>query len=464
MKKIIAMMITGILCCSLCACSGSTQNDKEGHVNEVLQKEHQENENQLIDGLELLCDSESLANCYTKDGYYYLSDDTVELKNGTYGMHLMYMDFATQQEIFLCSNTGCKHDTEDCSAVFLMDEFPYLSCGIFVYRDKLYILSKEMDNEGVVSQNLSVDIGNEMIEAEASPAVLYEMNLDGTNRHKVYTFDAGLTIEDVVLGNRDGLYFITKKLSVSLEKGNSNVTTSSDKRLIFLDVNKQKAKDVCSFDFNDTINWKIIGCFQDALVLRGDDYGKEMTAEDYIMNDEDWKALYENSSDVIAVLDLTTKTLSERYRIDNAKIHSIVVRENMLYVSYSDTGEIKAIDLENKEENVLCSLEQNLIMHTFDDVLCCRSWEMADDFTYYFVNVETGEIYNPSLVNQTLGWSLEFQAEIGSKVLLIYDYEATDYGDGSYEITQYKYALIEKEDLYAGNANYMPIKMIGKGN
>ena len=103
-------------------------------------------------------------------------------------------------------------------------------------------------------------------------------------------------------------------------------------------------------------------------------------------------------------------------------------------------------------------------MHTFDDVLCCRSWDLADDFTYYFVNVETGEIYNPSLVNQTLGWSLEFQAEIGSKVLLIYDYEATALGDGAYEITQYKYALIEKEDLYAGNAKYLPMKMIGKGD
>ena len=62
-----------------------------------------------------------------------------------------------------------------------------------------------------------------------------------------------------------------------------------------------------------------------------------------------------------------------------------------------------------------------------------------------------------------LGWNLEFKAESGSKILVIYDYEYTPLGDDSYDITQYRYALIEKSDLYAGNGIYEPIKMIGKG-
>ncbi len=88
---------------------------------------------------------------------------------------------------------------------------------------------------------------------------------------------------------------------------------------------------------------------------------------------------------------------------------------------------------------------------------------MTSDYTYYFVNTETGEIKNSSLVNKSLGWSLEFKAEVGSQILVVYDYENTSLGDGAYDITQYKFALIEKSDLYAGNANYKPIKMIGKG-
>lgn len=114
---------------------------------------------------------------------------------------------------------------------------------------------------------------------------------------------------------------------------------------------------------------------------------------------------------------------------------------------------------ENEKENEIHQIENMELL--------CDSKHLASCYTengYYFVNVETGEMQNSPLVNKTLGWSLEFQAEIGSQVLLIYDYEADALGDGAYEITQYKYALLEKEDLYAGNANYHPIKMIGKGN
>lgn len=164
-------------------------------------------------------DSDHLANCYTKDGYYYLTKDATELEDGTWGTHLMYMDFATKQEVYLCSNAGCKHNTADCPSVFLMNEFPLYASGIFVYGDKLYVLSKESDNEGSVTQDLVVSSDDAAVETEAAKAVLYEMNLDGTNRQKVFTFDAGLTVEDVVLGDESGLYFVTKKLSIRWEKG-----------------------------------------------------------------------------------------------------------------------------------------------------------------------------------------------------------------------------------------------------
>lgn len=68
-----------------------------------------------------------------------------------------------------------------------------------------------------------------MAETEASQAALYEMDTDGTNRHKVYSFDVGLTVEDTVLGNSEGLYFVTKKLSESTAEDSRSVTTSSGK-------------------------------------------------------------------------------------------------------------------------------------------------------------------------------------------------------------------------------------------
>ncbi len=48
-------------------------------------------------------------------------------------------------------------------------------------------------------------------------------------------------------------------------------------------------------------------------------------------------------------------------------------------------------------------------------------------------------------------------------MLVVYDYDATKNSDDSYEIHQYKYALIAKEDLFMGNQNYRKINMIGHG-
>lgn len=469
MRKIADMVLIFILCCSFCACSTGTNYNSATEKDNVLHKvknEEPDNSgksvNQQMAGLKILNDTETLASCYTDAGYYYLTEDVAELENGEYGAHLMCMDFATKQEIYLCSNTGCKHNTPDCPAVFVMDEFPICTSGIFAYGDKLYVLSKEMDNEGAVTQDF-YDPDGQLAEAEASQAVLYEMDTDGTNRHKVYSFDAGLTVEDTVLGNSEGLYFVTKKLSESTAEDSKSVTTSSGKTLLFWDADTKSAKEICKLDFDDGITRKIIGCLDNALVLSGVDYGKELTTDDYTMSDDDWNDMYKNSTEVISTLDLNTQKLSEKYCIDNQTLHSMAVVDNTLYVSYKDTGEIKAVNLENGEEKLLCSFTQNYIMNKLDDILCCQTWDASDDHTFYFVNTKTGEIQNSPLVNKALGWNLDFKAETGSKILVIYDYEYTPLGDDSYDITKYKYALIEKSDLYAGNGNYEPVKMIGKG-
>lgn len=481
MKKIFAVLMSLVLGGSLCACgngvqtlgentgkesSGSSVSEEQVVAGGIMKKQstqEQSSKGQAVEGLQILNDSDHLANCYTKDGYYYLTEDATELEDGTWGTHLMYMDFATKQEVYLCSNAGCKHNTADCPSVFLMNEFPLYASGIFVYGDKLYVLSKESDNEGSVTQDLVVSSDDAAVETEAAKAVLYEMNLDGTNRQKVFTFDVGLTVEDVVLGDESGLYFVTKKLSNTMGEGNNSVTTSTDRKLVFWNKSTQKAEDICSLNFEDGINWKIIGCMDNALVLSGTDYGKALTTDDYTKSDDDWNNMYKNSSEVVATLDLNTKTLDEKYRMDNATLHSIAVMDGTLYVSNSETGEIKTINLTTKEEKVLCTLAQNYIMNTFDHVLCCDTWNDENDRTYYFVNTDTGEVQHSSLVNQALGWNLKFKAEVGSQILVIYDYEYTPLGDNSYDITQYKYALIDKSDLYAENAKYEPILMVGKG-
>lgn len=459
MRKTILLL----LCCisfSLYGCEKAPEEQNEEKQTEITSSAMQGRTEQQADGLTILCNAQNIyAGCSTNSGYYYLTEDTTEIDENKWAMHMMYMDYATQQEIYLCSDTGCKHNTTDCTAVFLSSDFPEYSTRIFVYKEHLYILSKEYDNDGSVVMDFS--IGENDMEIESNPAVLYQMNLDGTNRQAIYTFEDDLVLEDFVMADEQGFYMIMKKLSTE-SMGNSTYTTSTERNLVYLQLEDKMIERVCSLDFENGIDWDAIGCYGQKLVISGTDYGRQISLEEW-MDDDAWKALYENSEHVVAVLDLETKELEEISRIPNTIEYTEVVLDGMLYRSYAETGELKSVDLKTGEETLLCTLEQNCILSTLENTLCCRSWDLADDQTFYFVDIKTGQIQHSGLVNQSLGWTLEIVADLGEKALVIYDYEAISHGDGSYEINRYQYGLISKEDLFAGVDYFQPIQMIGKG-
>lgn len=58
---------------------------------------------------------------------------------------------------------------------------------------------------------------------------------------------------------------------------------------------------------------------------------------------------------------------------------------------------------------------------------------------------------------------MELVGETQKDAIVIYDYEAEALPDDAYEISQYKMALISKNDLYAGRDNFRPIDMIAEG-
>ena len=485
MKKIFVLfMIIVVLCSSFCACSGkreinsrnsdtvqsprATQDSGATQKSDAVQdSDTQQSADDSSDSIENGGDLRLLSNrygdsaCNTESGYYYLPEDGIELKDGNYGTPLMYMDFATGREIYLCSTAGCKHNSPDCPAIFLGDDFPSFSTILFVFGDNLYILSREDDHDGSVAMEFIGETGG-TTPAESRPAALYRANLDGTQRQKIYTFDEALTLEDKVIGNDKGIYVITKKLSTEKE-GNQTYTTSSERKLMFLDFDSLSLKEVCDMDFGDHISWQIIDCYKNGFVLCGTDFGREISRDEQ-ENDDVYKELYNNSHEVYARLDQNGGKPKEITRQENRYGNSVKVLGDLLYLSSSKNQKIEAINIETSEKKMICKLPQNLIMDALGDTLCCRDWDLADTPTWYFVDTKTGKITHTSLVNLCNGWALEFRGETKSDVLFIYDYDATeDKSDGSYEIHQYKHALISKNDLFAGKDNYRKIKMTGPG-
>lgn len=419
-----------------------------------------------VSGLRFLSSDGEKASCSTEEGYYYLSQDTIALSDGSYGSPLMYMDYASCREVYLCSSPGCTHDTPDCTAVLPSEEISPYSSMLFRHQDFLYLLSSKYDSDGTVvvfgeeSSSESAFAAGDTLENQTA---LYRMNPDGTGRQKVYAFDQGLTLEKTIAIDNNGLYVIGKMLS-SEKKGSISYTSSSQRRLIYLDLSSLTVTDICSLDFGDNINWRMTGCANGSILFRGTDYGKELTEEEYD-NDDLFRNYYLNSSEVFASLNVTDPELREFYRISNKKPLSMAILDGMLYLSFDGSEEIIGVDTATGEERTAASLPQTYIWGTLGDMLYCHSWDLMSDHTCYFVNPKTGEIHHSGLVNKSLGWSLDIMAETEKDALVIYDYEATpsQLNDDAYEIHRYQYGLISKEDLYAGKDNYRKIQMVGKG-
>ncbi len=415
-------------------------------------------------GLRLLCTGDG-DGCHTQEGYYYIEKETKVLSDGSYGSHLMYMDFAALQEVYLCSDAGCGHDSPDCAAVLPYEEFEPYSTMLFPYQGKLYLFSKEQDQDGSMQSDFTLGEDGSQGSAEGTPSVLYRANLDGTDREKVYAFDASVTVEDYVLGDEDGLYLVTKRLT-SEKDGTAVYTHSQERKMVFLDLAKGEASEVCAMDFGGNISWKIADCYDRNVVMQGIDYGRQISDQEMFAEDG-YAELHKNSSQAFAVLNLDSGQMTERYRISNSQENSFQLAGKSLYCSLADEGLIKEIDLETGTERSVYS--QPGAYYYLDAVmgekLCCSDLSAGGgwDNTYCFIDRNTGEISHSGLVNKALGWCLEFKAVLDRDVLVVYDYEATPSGGGSYEITLYQHGLISQEDLFAGNDNFRKINMVGTG-
>ena len=95
------------------------------------------------------------------------SNSETELSDGSYASHLMYMDYATCQEVYLCSDSSCRHDTQACTSVFSDASY---DGRIFLWDGFLYYLDRSPDTSGTTVITITGET-----ETETRPSVLYRM-------------------------------------------------------------------------------------------------------------------------------------------------------------------------------------------------------------------------------------------------------------------------------------------------
>ncbi len=391
----------------------------------------------------------TFVGCGTESGFYYMTLGAGRLTDGRNGQHLMYIDYAFRQEVYLCSDPSCAHNTADCTSVFPTDDFRRDGMSLFTMGGKLYILVSQPDQEGVVVMGSSGGTSTQGGRAE-----LYQINADGTGRAKKYTFDANLTVEGFAAGDGGGLYFITKKVSTE-SGGESTYFTATDRKLVRLDLVAGKLSTVCTMDFGDNVDWTPAGAHGRELILSGIDFGRAVTGQE-IKNDRN---IYDNACDVFAALDVDTGALREFYRVKYPKSRSWALDGETLYYSVDGGGEILAVSITDGQERVLCETAHDKLW----GVVGGRpyTWEYEDGF--YFIDPAGGSVSRCSLKDKTTGSHIQIVAEAGDRALVIYDTDATKRADGSFTVGGYRYALISLSDLFAGRANYATVEMVEAG-
>lgn len=468
-KKWIVLIIAILITCSISACTsedsgqnGSRNKDQSGTEEKREQSDSEDPAGKQQDGglSFLICHAGLFSRfCSTEDGFYYLTEKDTELSDGSYAPRLMYMDYDTCREVCLCSDSSCRHDTKECTSVLAGAS---QDGRIFFWDGYLYFLNRIPDTSGSTVVNIAGD--SDISSTEAARAELYRMKPDGSGRECVCRFEADAVVEDVALGSPDGLYFVTKKLGAS-ESSSGVYTTTSDRKLICVDPGSGKARTACSLDFDDGLNWSVIGCADGQAVLKAYQYADGVTEEDAAALDENgYMDLLENSRILYAALNLDDGEKTQVYSQSaggNSASEAIV--DDCLYASNDSSGDVVKIDLTTGEKSRLCSLENNYLYGALGNYLCCTSHDLTADYGYYLVDTKNGEVTYCSLTNESLGWRLDLMAVAGNRALVVYDYEYTDLGDDSYEITRYQYGLISMNDLLDSVPDYTPVQMAGEG-
>ena len=164
-------------------------------------------------------------------GYYYIND-------GDDGNNIKFFDYSAKKEIYLCNKPNCKHDTKECSSYLNIAE----ANDLFVYNNYLYLIS---GSGGTTIMSATMGEGGTSISEEGGPTpIIYRMNLDGTNKTKLFECPSGVELGSSFIFEGNNLYtFFSKNKTVELSK-NSYTSIETDRELVKINLETKKYEEL----------------------------------------------------------------------------------------------------------------------------------------------------------------------------------------------------------------------------
>ncbi|MDE7231373.1 MAG: hypothetical protein K2N56_12925 [Oscillospiraceae bacterium] len=407
------------------------------------------------------------SNFCTEDGYYRIQ----RLGDDRDIFNITYVDFASKREIVLCSDSSCRHNTESCASFISGHEM--FTTGIFVFDDKLWLLSTESDDEGSMGSEYHAP-GYEP-KPETRRAAIFRMDLDGTNREKVYEAALGDIIERNVFGDGDDLLFVVKTPKVDTVKNNTGKEVmfygSKNRALLRFSISQNKVVERIPLDPYKNISLTMRGCTGSRLILSGIAYPDGKSRLDYMdilayetgsghSSTKEQNELSNNCEIVFFTLDIDTKELKEVFRIKRGTLYSYLVYKNELYIRYSDDT-VSAVDVlsgTSRSVNIPNGYDFGGI---FMDKLELYRIGKSDDIAY-FADIDGTNITSTRLFDLMNKDRVTILAAAGKKLIVQYDEETVMRPEGGYTRTGVKLGLISIDDLVSGRRNIDRINNLDK--
>lgn len=433
-----------------------------------------DSELRLIYDSDIFLNAQNTVNC-TENGYYSVKSLRTSYWDDKF-LNLTYVDFASHREVVLCSDSSCKHDNEKCASYLSSKDFLSIP-GVFINGDYLYLLSTEYDQSGTMSSGGGYTAPGYEPPEETRRASIYRMNLDGTNRQKIWEADnVGDVIEAKIFGDGEDIWFAAKTPAMKIyenpesKKNGAVFYYSKNRALMRYSSSENKITERIPLDDYNNIALDIMGCKDGKLILSGTAYpngtsiwdNMEILAPSPNFGDSDsatWEFM-KKCENVYFSLDISTKEIKETFR---KTIGELLEQENhfvvdgRLYLICEDYS-VCAVDLLTGEMSEINVPKGYRLDEFFLDKMCfTRVTENWDDDKTYITDLNGENMTATEFIS--FGSDYEVLGLTSDKAVIIYETEKIPSvnNPGAYTVGKRKAGLISIDDMLNGQANFEPI-------
>ena len=375
-----------------------------------------------------------------KNGYFYIKDES----------HIMYYDYDTKKEVYLCNKPNCKHDSDTCSSYLGESSDDEL----FYYDNHLYLAHSSSSNGGV-SFSINGD-GTVQDSSMENPATIYKMDLDGTNKEKVFTAPSGASLSMPFVINGNKLYSFLQKSKVEKDSSGYNVARTSERKMVAINLDTGKYEEI-----TDGMHKSFIGVFEDKLVVQEIDYLKD--PDDFGDDTKGFVNNLYNSPTKIKLIDMNTKKEEIVYEGLFKEVETLKFYKDGIYFIGEKSKNLEYINVTTKERETILELpstgyEMNTIID--DKVLV---YKYNNNYTHldsaYSIDVKTKEMNNFNLRNAN-DYLVEILSSNDEYYFVLIEYvfgsEYTTWaGTKQQDLIGSNYGLIKKSDYWDSKANYI---------